>query len=218
MTTDFLITVRAAEKTHFETRYVKFEKDLRDERVCEKLEIERTYWMQQGIPFKVVTEHSFTAVTLAMPFALLGVFLDQLRRTSNIYWIHKADKYAAQGNERGIFITGTWCPLAVSFVLRFIPVFVLTYFGSSVVADAMQTLPAWITKALSTTGNLLPALGFGIILNTIGNRKLLPYFFIGFFAVQYLSIGTMAAAVFGTCLAVLIYFAGNAKKEATSNG
>jgi len=88
----------------------------------------------------------------------------------------------------------------------------------SVVADAMQTLPAWITKALSTTGNLLPALGFGIILNTIGNRKLLPYFFIGFFAVQYLSIGTMAAAVFGTCLAVLIYFAGNAKKEATSNG
>ncbi len=102
-------------------------------------------------------------------------------------------------------------------MLRFVPVFALTYFGSSVVSGVLELLPVWITKALSTTGNLLPALGFGIILSTIGNKKLLPYFFIGFFAVQYLSIGTMAAAVFGTCIAVLIYFSNDGKKEAASN-
>ena len=39
------------------------------------------------------------AVSLAVPFGLLGVFLDQIRRTTNIYWLHKADKYAAEGNE-----------------------------------------------------------------------------------------------------------------------
>ena len=48
------------------------------------------------------------AVSLAVPFGLLGVFLDQIRRTSNIYWLHKADKYASEGNEKGIFMCGTW--------------------------------------------------------------------------------------------------------------
>lgn len=72
MTTDFLITVRDAEKTHLEARYVKFEKDLRDERVCEKLEIEKTYWMQKGVPFKVVTEHSFNRTKAKSICMLLG--------------------------------------------------------------------------------------------------------------------------------------------------
>ena len=53
-------------------------------------------------------------------------------------------------------------------------------------------------------GGILPAMGFAIIIVTIGKPKLLPYFFIGFFAVSYLGIGTMAAAVFGTCAALLV--------------
>ena len=76
------------------------------------------------------------AVTLAVPFGLLGVFLDQIRRTSNIYWLHKADKYAEEGNERGIFLCGTWYPLAITFLIRFVPVFVLLSLGSDAVYGA----------------------------------------------------------------------------------
>ena len=38
-----------------------------------------------------------TAVGLAVPFGILGVFLDQIRRTSNSIWVQKADKLAASG-------------------------------------------------------------------------------------------------------------------------
>lgn len=58
MTTDFLLTVRDEVGTHLEARYVKFESELKKERVCEKLEIERQYWTQRDVLFKVVTEHS----------------------------------------------------------------------------------------------------------------------------------------------------------------
>ena len=36
--------------------------------------------------------------------------------------------------------------------------------------------------------------------------KYLPLFIIGFFAVQYLKIPTMAAAIFGICIALLVTF------------
>ena len=154
------------------------------------------------------------AVTLAVPFGLLGVFLDQIRRTSNIYWLHKADKYAGEGNEGGIFLCGTWYPLAITFLIRFVPVFVLLSLGSDAVYAVLAVLPDWLTTGLSVAGGLLPAIGFAIILKSIGNAKLLPYFFIGFFAIQYLGISTMAAAIFGTCIALIAFFGSNEKEAA----
>ena len=75
----------------------------------------------------------------------------------------------------------------------------------------MGVLPQWIITGFSVAGGLLPALGFAIIIITIGRKDLLAYFFIGFFAVAYLGINTMAAAVFGGCIAVLVTI--NARKN-----
>lgn len=41
------------------------------------------------------------AVALAVPFGVLGVFMDQLRRTINATWVHMADKYAEELNYGG---------------------------------------------------------------------------------------------------------------------
>lgn len=153
------------------------------------------------------------AVTLAMPFGMLGVFLEQIRKTTNIYWVHKADRYAEEGNDRGIYMCGTWYPLALAFILRFVPVFTLQFFGADVIYRLLEILPTWLTSGLNVAGGMLPAIGFAIILKCIGNKLLLPYFFIGFFAVKYLGINTMAASIFGGCLALIIYF-NSMKKEA----
>lgn len=156
------------------------------------------------------------ALGIAIPFGVLGVFLDQIRRTTNAFWIHKADKYALQGNRRGVFHSAFTIPLVFAFFLRFTPVFIITLFGASAVTFVLDSMPAWIITGLSVAGGMLPAMGFAIIVMTIGKKELLPYFFIGFFAVAYLSIGVMAAAVFGTCIALLtIYRAINQdRKEA----
>lgn len=156
------------------------------------------------------------AVSLAVPFAMLGVLLNQLRRTINIYFIHKADEYAEKGDEKGIFRCGFWYPVATAVVLRFIPVFVLLYFGSDMVSQLVELLPAWLTHGLSVTGNMLPALGFAVVMKFSGSKALLPYFFIGFFAVQYLGLNMIACAIFGACIALIAFF-NKSKEEGTAN-
>lgn len=146
------------------------------------------------------------AVALAVPFGVLGIFLDQIRRTSNSIWVRKADRYAAEGNEKGIARCAFLYPAVFAFILRFVPVFIITLFGSSAVATLMDVLPQWVINGFSVAGGILPAMGFAIIIITIRKPKLLPYFFIGFFAVAYLGINTMAAAAFGTCIALLVIF------------
>ena len=154
-----------------------------------------------------------TAVVLAVPFGLLGTFLDQLRRTVNARWAHLADKYAAEGDEKGLFRCAFTYPLAAGFVMRFPVVFVAVYFGANALESLLGYLPEWVMHGISVTGGVLPALGFAILLFVIGQKMLLPFFFIGFFAVKYLGINTMAAAVFGVCIAVLVVLLSNQNKN-----
>ncbi|WP_294562828.1 PTS sugar transporter subunit IIC [uncultured Traorella sp.] len=158
-----------------------------------------------------------TAVTVAVPFGILGAFVDQIRRTSNLIWLHKADKFAELGDEQGIYRCAMLYPTIVAFFIRFIPVFCFNLFGADAVQAILNYLPDFVTTGLSVAGGILPAIGFAIIIMSIGRKELLPYYFMGFFAIKYLGVGTMACAVFGLCIAMVIYFAGNKKGE-THNG
>ncbi|WP_345315387.1 TnsA endonuclease N-terminal domain-containing protein [Ferrimonas gelatinilytica] len=53
MTTDFLLTRTDGTTTWYEAVSVKPEDKLKDQRTAEKLDIERTWWQLQGIPFHV---------------------------------------------------------------------------------------------------------------------------------------------------------------------
>jgi len=156
------------------------------------------------------------AVGLAVPFGVLGVFIDQLRRISNSYWISKAEKYAEELRVNKIFHCAITYPMIVFFFITFTPVFLITLFGAGTVEFIIDGLPDGIINGLSVAGGLLPALGFAIIIMMIGTRNLMPYFFLGFFAVAYFEIDTMGAAAIGFCIAALILFNSLKDKEVTN--
>lgn len=147
-----------------------------------------------------------SAVAVAVPFGVLGVLLDQLKRTTNIYWLHMADKKVAAGDERGIFNCAFTYPLLLAVLYRWLPVFLVCYFGPSAAESVLNFLPTWVTNGFALAGGILPALGFAQIIITIGRKELLPLFFIGFFLVQYAGLNMIACAIFGAC-AVLMYYA-----------
>lgn len=146
------------------------------------------------------------AVALAVPFGILGSFVDQIRRTTNLIWLHKADKCALEGDIRGINRNALLYPTITVFFIRFIPVFLINLVGPEAADFLVNAMPAWVTGGLSVAGGVLPAIGFAVIIMQIGRKEILPYFFIGYYLVRYLNIGTMATAVFGICLALLIYY------------
>lgn len=56
MTTDCFLTVLEGTSIVYKARTMKYEKDLNDERVIEKFEMEKRYWERQGIDWAIVTE------------------------------------------------------------------------------------------------------------------------------------------------------------------
>lgn len=146
------------------------------------------------------------AVAIAIPFGVLGVLLDQVKRTTNIFWLHKADKYAIDGNELGIFNCAFTFPVLAAFIYRFVPVFAINMVGPTAATYVLDMLPEWVMTGFSVAGGILPAMGFAMIIMVIGKKQFLPYFFIGFFISAYLGLGMIACAVFGTLVAFIYYF------------
>ena len=150
------------------------------------------------------------AIALAIPFGVIGVFLDQLRRTltqRGYIW----PTSMRNGNMAGIMRCAFLYPALLGLVLRFPVVFAANYFGQDVVESFLKLMPHWLTHSFEIMGGILPALGFAITIMVIGKKSLLPWFIGGFFAVLYLKVDIMAMAIFGTCVAFLIK--GLAKNE-----
>ncbi len=144
------------------------------------------------------------AIALAIPFGVLGVFVDQLRRTTNAIWVHMADKYAENADTKGILRAAFLYPTITGFFIRFPIVFAVDFLGVSAVEELIKVLPSWLMHSFEIMGGILPALGFAITLSVIGKKSLIPFFIIGFFAVKYLNLNTMAVAIFATCVALLL--------------
>lgn len=158
---------------------------------------------------------SEVAVSIAVPLGVIGVFVNNLRRTGNAVLIHWADKFADKGDVKGIWRCATLYAFILGFIIRFPLMFVINLFGAEFVTTALEVMPQWLLTGFNVMGGILPALGFATTIFMIGKMQYLPLFIIGFFLVQYLQIPTMAAAIFGICIALLITFMGD-KKEANA--
>lgn len=146
------------------------------------------------------------AITLAIPIGLLGILLWQLQMTLNVFWVHRCDKNAENAELNKIWLNAGLFPQLTSLVVNGTPAFVLLALGDQFFIDLIGKIPESLISALNVTSGLLPALGVSMLLSYLGNKKILPYFVIGFFAATYLELPMMSIAIFGAAIAVLSYF------------
>ena len=159
-----------------------------------------------SIPIGVLSGMSpEVAISLAVPFGIIGAFVDQLRRTTNTIWVHKADKFAENGDTKGIFRCAYVYPSIMGFIIRFPIVFIICFFGVDFAEKLLEVIPDWLLNSFEIMGGILPALGFAITLQAIGKKQLLPFFIIGYFMVKFSSMGVMGVAVFAVSIAMLLY-------------
>lgn len=144
-----------------------------------------------------------SAVALGITVAILGNFLQPIQYNINSIFVHNADRYADQGDIRGIRRQVVWCVLA-NLLLRFPVAFCTVYFGTSVVDVVMNTLPAFIIHGLEVAGGILPALGIAMTLHIINKEKYFPFFILGYFLIVLSGMSVLSAAVIGISVAALI--------------
>lgn len=157
-----------------------------------------------GASFAITTGKGIeAALVVAVPAALVATTFELFAKTVSPIFVHGADKYADEGNAAGItrmMMLGN----LVHFLAYAVPTFVALYFGADAVTHLTTVIPAPVMNGIKAAGNLLPALGFGLLLNSLGAKHLMPYFFVGFVIAAYTGFGVVGVAALGVAVAFIM--------------
>lgn len=145
-----------------------------------------------------------TALLLGLPIATFTLILKNIYLGLLIPALsHKADSMAQVGNTRGIERIHLLSGFGLSFMLAII-VSVSFLVGSSAVKALLEIIPAFIKHGLSVTTGIIPALGFAMLARLLINKKVAPFFFLGFVLMAYLKIPVTGIAILGAITAVIM--------------
>lgn len=78
------------------------------------------------------------------------------------------------------------------------------YVGSPAVQAVLAVIPEWVQNGLQIAMGLLPAIGFGLLMQMIMNKEVAPFFMLGYVLSVYLNIPVTGIATFG-CILLLYY-------------
>ena len=131
------------------------------------------------------------AVVLAVPIGLVTAQLSTIRRIVFGFFAQKAEAAAMKGDTRGYYFAGVALPAIAKAILFWLPMAAMLYLGTDFITSVINGMPAFLQNAFTVIGYLLPAVGFGVMLQSIGRKDLMIYFAVGFFLFQYTKIGTM---------------------------
>ena len=160
------------------------------------------------------------AVALAVPIGLLGAQITNVVYLMAGFFAQKGDAFVEKGDAAGMTRWSVIYCMLVRMLLFAIPVTVAMYFGSGILQGVLDDIPTVLTHGLSAMGSCLPAVGFAIIANLISKPKYMPFFFAGFFLIQYTKIGTIPLLLAGGFITFLYitftkndYIAANDEEE-----
>ena len=142
-----------------------------------------------------------TALTVGLPVASLVLIAKNVGMVFILPpFVHKADKYAAEGNMPGVarmHLFGVNLIIGVIVACGY-------YAGGPAVQALLNVIPTWISNGLQITMGLLPAIGFGLLLMMIMEKDVACFFFLGFALSVYLKIPVTAIAIFGVIIAIVL--------------
>lgn len=156
-----------------------------------------------------------TAIAVAIPLAVAGLFLTMVVRTLSVICVHQMDAAAEKGSFRGIEL---WHIIAVCMQgLRIaIPAAALLVIPAATVQGFLESMPAWLTDGMSIGGGMVVAVGYAMVINMMATAEVWPFFAIGFCLAALSDLTLIALGVIAVSMA-LIYLK-LAESGGSSNG
>ena len=143
------------------------------------------------------------ALALAVPISILtemilsGLFV--FRSLFNRRFMMFADRGDYQKIQQLHILSGLLKPLLMGLIT-----FLALQLGAAAMKSFLDSIPVWVNAGLQVAGNMLPALGFALLMNVMFNRKVAPYFFLGFILSAYLKVPMIAIGGLGVVAALII--------------
>ena len=143
-----------------------------------------------------------TAIAVAIPLAVAGLFLTMIVRTLSVICVHQMDAAAAKGSFKGV---EGWHIIAVCLqgIRIAIPAAALLAIPSSAVAAALNSMPAWLTDGMSIGGGMVVAVGYAMVINMMATKEVWPFFAIGFCLAAVSDLTLIALGVIAVSMALI---------------
>jgi fructoselysine/glucoselysine PTS system EIID component len=143
------------------------------------------------------------ALALAIPISILAEMLLSalfvFRSTFNKLFV----QYAAEGSYRKVqrlhLLSGALKPLLMGLIG-----WLSLQLGAGAMKSLLDQIPGWVSQGLQVAGNILPALGFALLMNLLFHKKVAPYFFLGFLLAAWLKLPVIAIGGLGVIIAFLV--------------
>jgi fructoselysine/glucoselysine PTS system EIID component len=143
------------------------------------------------------------ALALAIPISILaqmvlsGLFI--FRSGFNKKFMQAAEDGDYKKVQRLHIASGLLKPLLMGLIT-----FLTLQLGADVMKSFLDKIPVWVNAGLQVAGNMLPALGFALLMNVMFTKKVAPYFFLGFILSSYLKLPMIAIGGLGVIIALII--------------
>lgn len=155
-----------------------------------------------------------SAIAVAVPLSVAGLFLTMICRTLAIPMVHFMDNAASKGNFKGV---ERWQMLAILMqgVRIAVPAAALCVIPADVVQGALEAMPAWLAEGMSIGGGMVAAVGYAMVINMMATKETWPFFALGFVFACVHEFTLIGLGVIGVVIA-LVYL--TLKDCAKSNG
>lgn len=143
-----------------------------------------------------------TAIAVAVPLAVAGLFLTMVVRTISVAVVHQMDAAAEKGNFGAIEM---WQYIAICLQgLRIaIPAACLCVIPAEVVQGALQSMPEWLTSGMAIGGGMVVAVGYALVINMMATPEVWPFFALGFVFAAIGDLTLIALGVIGVAMALI---------------
>ena len=119
--------------------------------------------------------------------------------------MRRADAAADAANSKGIMRISVLLTLIVGASYAII-VFLSAYVAQDVMRNFVENLWPWVAHGFEIAGGILPAVGFGMLLNVMMKGYYVPYLIVGFLMASFLPFDNLLpVALVGLALALIVF-------------
>lgn len=143
------------------------------------------------------------AIALSLPISMLGTLIYQLFKIWATALVPRFAQHLKEHNIKAFNRLWQW-QRAIYLLMWFLVGFAGIAAGTNAIKALVNAIPTPIMNSLTVAAGMLPAVGIALLMITLWDKKLAPWFFLGFAIVSFFK-GTMIEVAFiATCIAVLV--------------
>lgn len=146
------------------------------------------------------------AIGLALPFSFLMQYIILFYYSAFSVFMAKAQKYAEDADTKAFARLNILTTLIVGITYGVL-VFLCAYVAQEPMKALVASMPQWLSHGFEIAGNILPAVGFGLLLKVMLKVEFIPYLIVGFVTASFLNFSNLLpVALIGIALALYQFF------------